>query len=171
MDQIARPADQQRRRGVKTFRLHEKTLVRKMVRKPRSSVFPVRRAIVLSPCRAASVRQSAGLFVAVLIFTLFVIDQVCAVLRTLIHGNPFDASNAKHIQRIGVAVIVGEIACAAVVYAENYYAMAHVAIAGLQFDALPRVGFTTIGYGVIILIIAEVFRAGTRLDEEQSLTI
>jgi len=39
--------------------------------------------------------------------------------------------------------------------------MTHVAIAGLQFDALPRVSFTTIGHGLIILIIAEVFRTGT----------
>jgi Protein of unknown function (DUF2975) len=31
--------------------------------------------------------------------------------------------------------------------------------------------FRTIIYGLIILVIAEVFRAGTRLDEEQSLTI
>jgi hypothetical protein len=109
--------------------------------------------------------------IAVLMFTLFVIDQVRAVLRTLVHGNPFDASNAKHIQRIGLAVIVGELARAAIVFAENYYAMTHVTVAGLMFDAWPRISFTTIGYGLIILIIVEVFRTGTRLDEEQSLTI
>jgi len=36
MDQIARPADQPHRRAVKTFRLHEKETVRKIVGKPRS---------------------------------------------------------------------------------------------------------------------------------------
>jgi hypothetical protein len=33
------------------------------------------------------------------------------------------------------------------------------------------VNLRTIGYALIILVLAEVFRAGTRLDEERSLTI
>jgi hypothetical protein len=69
------------------------------------------------------------------------------------------------------AVIVGELARAAIVFAENYYAMTHVTVPGLQFDAWPSLDLMSIGYGLIILVIAEVFRAGTRLDEEQSLTI
>jgi hypothetical protein len=60
---------------------------------------------------------------------------------------------------------------AAIVYAENLYATTHVVLAGVQFDTWPRISFTTIGCGLIILVIAEVFRVGTRLDEEQSLTI
>lgn len=114
---------------------------------------------------------NAIILVGALAFMVFVLTQLRAVLQTLIHGNPFVPSNATHIRRIGLAVIVGELAGAAIVYAENYYAMTHVAIAGLQFDDWPRVSFTSIGYGLIILVIAEVFRAGTRLDEEQSLTV
>jgi Protein of unknown function (DUF2975) len=102
---------------------------------------------------------------------LYVIDQLRAVLRTLIHGNPFVAENATRIQRVAFAVIIGEFARALIVFAENHYAMTNVAIAGLQFDAWPHVSFRTIVYGLIILVIAEIFRAGTRLDEEQSLTI
>jgi len=41
MDPIARPADQSRRRALKTFRLHEKETVRKIARKPRPSVLGV----------------------------------------------------------------------------------------------------------------------------------
>ena len=39
------------------------------------------------------------------------------------------------------------------------------------FDTWPRLDFATLGHGLIILVIAEVFRAGTRLDEDQALTI
>ena len=137
----------------------------------RSRVESVAGALRIPSADKRFIAVNGAALIAVLIFSVFVIDQVRAVLRTLIHGNPFDASNAKHIQRIGLAVIGGELARAAVVFAENYYAMTHVAIAGLTFDAWPRINFTAIGYGLIILIIAEVFRAGTRLDEEQSLTI
>ena len=38
-------------------------------------------------------------------------------------------------------------------------------------DASPHLNIHTIVHGSIILAIAEVFRAGTRLDEDQSLTI
>jgi hypothetical protein len=107
----------------------------------------------------------------ILAFALFVFGQLRAVFRTLSHGQPFVAANATRIRRVALAVIIGEFARSAIVYAENYYAMTHVTIAGLQFDAWPHVSFMTIGYGLIILVIAEVFRAGTRLDEEQSLTI
>jgi hypothetical protein len=57
------------------------------------------------------------------------------------------------------------------VFTKNDYAMTNVVIPGLKFDAWPRLSFWTIIYGLIILVIAEVFRAGTRLDQEQSLTI
>ena len=42
---------------------------------------------------------------------------------------------------------------------------------GLRFDARPDFSIMAVFYGLIILVIAEVFRAGTRLDEEQSLTV
>jgi Protein of unknown function (DUF2975) len=111
------------------------------------------------------------MLIVIFAFVLYVIDQLRAVLRTLIHGNPFVAENATRIRRVAFAVIIGEFARALIVFAENHYAMTNVAIAGLQFDTWPHMSFRTIIYGLIILVIAEVFRAGTRLDEEQSLTI
>ena len=54
---------------------------------------------------------------------------------------------------------------------ENHYAMTHFSAAGLTFDARPHVNVFAIVNGVIILVIAEVFREGTRLDEDRSLTI
>ncbi len=117
------------------------------------------------------IAANAVVLIVILSFMLFVLDQLKAVFRTLVHGNPFVPENARRIRWIALAVIVAEIARSVIVFAENYYAMTHVVIAGLTFDAWPRVDFSTIGYGLIILVIAEVFRAGTRLDEEQSLTV
>jgi len=72
---------------------------------------------------------------------------------------------------IAIAVIAGEVARSAVVFFENSYAMTHVAGAGLRFDATPDFNGFAVIHGLIILVISEVFRAGTRLDEEQSLTV
>ena len=60
---------------------------------------------------------------------------------------------------------------AAIFWAETRYSATHVPIAGVTFDTWPHVSLTTVVLGFIILVIAEVFRAGTRLDEDQSLTI
>jgi hypothetical protein len=114
---------------------------------------------------------NAMLLVFTLGFTAFVLRRLHAVFRSLTRGSPFIPDNARRIQNVGVAVLLGELGRAAIVFAENYYAKTHVALAGLQFDAWPRINLTTIGLGLVILVIAEVFRVGTRLDEEQSLTI
>ncbi len=57
------------------------------------------------------------------------------------------------------------------VYAANSHVMTHFSADGLRFDARPDLSALTIVHGLIILAVAEVFRTGTRLDEDQSPTI
>ncbi len=102
---------------------------------------------------------------------LWAIGQLRVVFRTLRDGHPFVRANAKRIRAIGYAVVVGEIARSAIVFYENYYAMTHFAADGLRFEAQPDLNVLAIVGGLIILVIAEVFKAGTRLDEEQALTV
>ena len=102
---------------------------------------------------------------------LWLLAQLRAVFRTLSDGQPFAPQNAVRVRRIAWAVIAAEIARSAVVYFENAYAMTHFVADGLQFDAFPRLNVFAIVNGLIILVISEVFRAGTRLDEDQSLTV
>jgi hypothetical protein len=114
---------------------------------------------------------NAVLLLVFLALLLGVLGQLRAVFRTLRDGQPFVQANATRIRWIGFAVIVIELAGSATVFFENYYAMTHFSAEGLRFDAWPAINAFAIIDGVIILVIAEVFRAGTRLDEEQSLTV
>ena len=68
-------------------------------------------------------------------------------------------------------LIAGEFVRAAIVYLENSYAATHFTAEGLRFTARPDLSLAAVIEGLIILVIAEVFRAGTRLDEDQSLTV
>jgi hypothetical protein len=102
---------------------------------------------------------------------LWVLGLLRSLISALRAGRPFVAANAGRVRLIGWAFIIGEIVRAAVVYFENRYAMIHFAADGLQFTARPDLSFVTIVHGLIILALAEVFRAGTRLDEDQSLTV
>ncbi len=108
---------------------------------------------------------------AVLWLVLWVLGQLRAVFRTLREGRPFVAANATRIRRVAFAVIFGEAGRAAIVFLTNYYASTHFVAEGLHFDALPDFRIMAVLYGLIILVIAEVFRAGARLDEDQSLTV
>jgi hypothetical protein len=114
---------------------------------------------------------NAILFIALLALALWVLGELRALFRTLRGGQPFVAANAARIRRLGFAVIVIELARSATVFFENYYAMTHFSADGLHFDAWPDISAFAIVNGLIILVIAEVFRAGTRLDDEQSLTV
>jgi Protein of unknown function (DUF2975) len=106
-----------------------------------------------------------------LALALWVIGQLRGFFRTLRDRRPFVPANALRLRRIASAVILSEIARATIVFFESYYAMTHFTLPGLVLDLRPELNVFAIVDGLIILVIAEVFREGTRLNEEQSLTI
>ena len=68
-------------------------------------------------------------------------------------------------------MILGEVARALATYFDSYYAMTHFTASGIQFAAGFDLRIVALIHGLAILVIAEVFRMGSRLEEEQSLTI
>jgi hypothetical protein len=124
-----------------------------------------------SPRSRVVVAETAVVLIAVLALIMWVLAQLRAVFRTLRAGEPFVSANATRIRRIGYAVISGEVVRAALAYAGMHYAMAHFSIQGVRLEVRPDLNVIAIICGFIILVIAEVFREGTRLDEEQSLTV
>ena len=102
---------------------------------------------------------------------LWLATELKRVLRKVRDGKPFAPSNATRVRRIGWVVVVGEFVRAAIVYLENSYAATHFTAEGLRFTARADFSMFAILEGLIILVIAEVFRVGTRLDEDQPLTV
>jgi hypothetical protein len=106
-----------------------------------------------------------------LTLALWVLGQLRAVFRTLRDGRPFVPANVRRIRRVGVGVILGELAWSGLLFYAHAYARAHFSVEGIQFVALPSINVLGIADGMVILAIAEVFKAGTRLEEDQSLTV
>ena len=131
----------------------------------------LRGALRFAPVRGPLYFANAAIVLGLLVFMLWILTQLRGLFRTLRDGRPFVAANATRLRRIGWAVIVAEFARTAVIFFENYYAMAHFSAADFAFQAHARVDATVIFDGLVILVIAEVFREGTRLADEQSLTI
>lgn len=131
----------------------------------------VRGSMSFPPPSRASVTVPMALVAVMLAFMLWALSQLRAVFRSLRDRQPFVPDNVSRIRRIGYAVIAGEVARAVLVFTANSYAMTHFSADGLRFDARPDMSLVAIVHGLIILAIAEVFRVGTRLNDDQSLTI
>jgi DUF2975 family protein len=101
----------------------------------------------------------------------WVMTELHGVLRTVRDGQPFALSNASRLRKIAWAVIAGEFIRTGIVYFENAYAASNFFSPTVTFAARADFSIFAIFEGFLILVIAEVFRAGTRLDEEQSLTV
>jgi hypothetical protein len=102
---------------------------------------------------------------------LWALTQLRHVFRSLSRGLLFLPENARRIRWVGFAVILGEVARAALVYFCSYYTSLRFTANGLRFVAATDFSVITVISGFAIVVIAEVFREGTRLHEDQSLTI
>jgi len=130
-----------------------------------------RAALKFAPRRGRFFIGNAVLLVGLLALGLWVLSQLRAVLCTLRDGKPFAPANALRIRRIAWVAILGELIRAAVVFFEHDYAASHFVSEGLHFSARPEINVFAIVDGLVMLVIAEVFRIGARLDEDQSLTV
>ena len=102
---------------------------------------------------------------------LWIVAELAALCRTIRDGHPFAPRNAGRIRRLALALVLGEVARAAIVYTAHAYAAAHFSAAHLRFTASPHVDAWAIVGALVLLVLAEAFRTGTRLDEDQSLTV
>jgi hypothetical protein len=116
---------------------------------------------------------SASMLLVVLLFGLLlgVLTQLRHIFRSLSRGLLFIPENSRRIRWVGFMVISGELARGALVYFWSYYTSLHFTAHGVRFVAWTDFNVITIAGGFAVLVIAEVFREGTRLHEDQSLTI
>lgn len=101
----------------------------------------------------------------------WIVTELRAVFRTLRAGRPFVPENAGRIRRIAYALLLAEGARIVGSMAGGYYWFSHVHADGLTFLTGPDLNITGLAQALIILVLSEVFRAGTRLDEDQALTV
>ena len=109
--------------------------------------------------------------VAMLALAIWVIEQLRRLFRTLRDGHPFDAANVRRVQRVGWAVILAEPVRALITVSAQAFARSHFVADGIHFVTDVDFNLGVVFSGVVILVLAEVFRAGKRLSDDQSLTI
>src|SRR5690606_19447219 len=122
------------------------------------------------PSRGFLTLVALGL-VGIFAIVWWIVAELRAVFRTLRAGQPFVPANAGRIRRIAYALLLAELARTASSMFGGYYVFNHVQADGITFLEGPDVSLGGIAQALIILAISEVFRAGTRLDEDQALTV
>jgi hypothetical protein len=104
--------------------------------------------------------------------SLVIISRLRRLFDSFQSGEPFRRENAQHLRVIWIAMIVIELAryvlTASIVALTLAFGASHgMALRQVEFS----VNFTTWGSILILIVLAEVFREGARLKEEQELTI
>jgi hypothetical protein len=128
-------------------------------------------SLKFSPRNRVLVGVSAAALLVWSALLVWVLSQVQGLFRTLRAGRPFAPANARRIRRVGYAVIGAELVRAVIAYLGTRYAMTNFVVSGVQFETRFHIDLFVIFCGLMILVIAEAFREGARLSEEQSLTI
>ena len=102
---------------------------------------------------------------------LFVIRQLRKLFQSLVDGVPFTIENASRIRLIGLIVLAGEVVESFLVFVGQLYIDSRFEITGLTVDPGIDIDLSTVFAGLVLLVIAEVFRIGTQLKEDQDLTV
>jgi hypothetical protein len=114
---------------------------------------------------------NGGFLIALFLCAIWGLEQLHRVFGTLRTRQPFIHANAGRLRWVAASVFAGELLRASLVAFNQFYAKSHFTATGLLFDWSFNIDFFAVVLGLIILAIAEVFAAGTRLSEDQALTI
>lgn len=93
------------------------------------------------------------------------------IFQTLTTSYPFIIQNAYRLKNIGLLVMLTSMTTFAHDWIVNWYLKQNFIIDGSAIRAHLVIDLKTIFAGLIIFVIAEIFRVGTRLKEEQDLTV
>jgi hypothetical protein len=107
-----------------------------------------------------------------LLLVLPVLQQLRRLLGTLSVGRPFVRENADRLRKLGWAVILVELALSALRMAEGLYVAWQFERPGLELWPFRLdVPVSGLFVGAVLLVVAEAFRRGAQLEEDQALTV
>lgn len=100
-----------------------------------------------------------------------VLHNLWRIMQTVTKGMPFVRENARRLRIIGIAIIAFELLLTLAGYFTRQWVAASFIIDGVTLRQSFDVDYDTIVAGLLILVLSEVFRHGTNLEEDQSLTV
>jgi hypothetical protein len=102
--------------------------------------------------------------------SLVIIWRLRKLFDSFTSGEPFQRENAKHLRVIWITMLVIEV-CRFLLMGLTGVLIATFGGPGVEANYTPSIDISTWGSILILIVLAEVFREGARLKEEQELTI
>jgi hypothetical protein len=110
-----------------------------------------------------------GTVIAVVV--LLVLSFLRRIFASLVDGHPFTMDNARRIRWIAITVLCGEVAGSVVVFITQRYIRSNFESQGLTLNADLALDLSTIFVGLVLLVLAELFRIGSELQIDKDLTV
>lgn len=107
----------------------------------------------------------------VLVVLLYVYGQLRALIRSVLDRQPFRPENASRIRRLGLVVIGWGAITPFLKLVVGAAMIDEVAVHGLILKPPLDFQFETVFFGLAILVLSEIFRQASELQDDQSLTI
>lgn len=101
-----------------------------------------------------------------LAIVLLVLNRLRAIFRTLRQGSPFAFENASRIRVIGLVLIFGDLFKGALTAWTAHRLSDHLTTAGITIRPGFESGYTAALAGVLLIIIAEIFRQGALMKRD-----
>lgn len=105
---------------------------------------------------------------------IFILIQLRNFLETLQDGDPFTKENARRIKIIGLVIIISELGIKLAMIGSAAIVDSAARIEGAKLiwgELISAFSLPSIFLGIVVLIIAEIFRLGVKIKDDQELTI
>jgi hypothetical protein len=101
--------------------------------------------------------------IAVLVVVMVVLHRLRRIFRRLVEGRPFLDENARRLRFIGLALMTGELAWAALQFLGQRAVAGGLSSAQISFHAVFAPRASVVLAGLALLIVAEIFREGVKM--------
>lgn len=111
-----------------------------------------------------------GVALVLIPVSLLMLNHLRRLMASFAEDNPFSAENVGRIRWLGYLFMIGAALQAVVEVALGFY-LIRVTIPGVEINPKIGLNFPVVIAGLVILVLAEVFRLGAGLKEDQDLTV
>ena len=110
-------------------------------------------------------------FLTTFVFVLLFFYHLRALFQRVREGAPFDAANAARMRWLGVWLLAFHLSYGGFEFGMSWYLAADLASSGLPVAAVLDINWFAVFVALVLVGLAEVFRRGAALEEEQSLVV
>ncbi len=111
-----------------------------------------------------------GVFFLLYLLVFYIVHQLRGVVRSL-PESPFTLDNCRRLTRIGWVLLATQLVFPLIGLAQGWWMSANVESAGVDLAVRPPIDLTGIFCAALLLVLAEIFRRGAQLEDEQALTV